>query len=350
MGDLGKFVLAGIGGTIFWKSLDQGTKDGIVRGLGEVLKELSKPPKNQLSPPLTSPIQELVGPAEPHLQFPEVVDVPGTELSPVELLPKLQVETPNDVRWRELVPHPSVVVILGKRGSGKSSLGYRLLELARTTRPTYAVGLPASVISKLPDWLGVGIALDDIPPGSTVLIDEAYISFHARDSQTRSNKDLSQVLNLSRQRDQTLIFVTQESRQVDRNMISVADVIVFKEPSALQVQFERPEIREFAEKATAEFRQLSGNRRRFSYVVSPGQDYAGMIENNTPEFWTPALSKPFAGPPVESAKPRRGRRMPPSERRPLVRQKRSAGWSLNQIAKHFGVSKPTIVLDLKKTA
>jgi hypothetical protein len=34
-----------------------------------------------------------------------------------------------DSRWREVIIHPSVVLLLVKRGSGKSALGYRLLEL-----------------------------------------------------------------------------------------------------------------------------------------------------------------------------------------------------------------------------
>lgn len=188
-----------------------------------------------------------------------------------------------------------------------------------------------------------------MPSGSMVLVDEAYINFHARDSQSKSNRDLSQVLNLSRQRDQTLIFVTQESRQVDRNLMSVADVIVFKEPSALQVQFERPEIRPLVEKAVAKFKQTSGDRRRHSYVVAPSLDREEMLENPVPEFWSSGLSKAFAGNPSGSTKPRRGRKMSPAERRPLVRQKREDGWSLSQIARHFGVSKATVVLDLKAT-
>ena len=43
-----------------------------------------------------------------------------------------------------LVPHPSIVLVLGKRGSGKTALGYRLLELLRGHAEPYVVGIPAS--------------------------------------------------------------------------------------------------------------------------------------------------------------------------------------------------------------
>lgn len=50
---------------------------------------------------------------------------------------------------------------------------------------------------------------------STVLVDEAYLSFPARDGQTRRNKELTKVINLAHQKDLSPIFVTDESRYID---------------------------------------------------------------------------------------------------------------------------------------
>jgi hypothetical protein len=87
-----------------------------------------------------------------------------------------------DARWREVIVPPAVVLVLGKRGSGKSALAYRLLELFRYQLTPYIVGAPAKARQLLPDWIGLAPALEELPNKSMVLIDEAYLAYHARES------------------------------------------------------------------------------------------------------------------------------------------------------------------------
>ena len=61
--------------------------------------------------------------------------------------------------WLKLIHHPSVIVILGGRGKGKSALGYRLLEYLRWTASPYVVGLPENARKLLPDWVGLAARL-----------------------------------------------------------------------------------------------------------------------------------------------------------------------------------------------
>jgi len=49
---------------------------------------------------------------------------------------------------------------------------------------------------------------------------------------------MSQHLILSRQRQQTLIFVSQEAPQVDRNIASSVNVVIFKGLGILKLEFE----------------------------------------------------------------------------------------------------------------
>ena len=130
-------------------------------------------------------------------------------------------------KWLAIIRHPQVVVLLGKKGSGKSGLGYRLCEHLRWIAPIYGVGIPSNALKYLTEWISVVPSIEDLPNGCIALVDESYIPFHARSSMTARAKAMSQMINLSRQRGQTLIFITQESGQIDRNILSSADVIIF---------------------------------------------------------------------------------------------------------------------------
>jgi hypothetical protein len=140
----------------------------------------------------------------------ELVDACFPQISSSRPLPK---PVPDKVameasKWLAIIRHPIVAVVLGKKGSGKSGLGYRLCEHLRWTAPIYVVGLPSNALKYLPDWISVVPDIGDLPNGCVALVDESYILFHARSSMTARAKAMSQMINLSRQRGQTLIFVT----------------------------------------------------------------------------------------------------------------------------------------------
>ncbi|MDA1280898.1 MAG: hypothetical protein O3B95_12835 [Chloroflexi bacterium] len=76
--------------------------------------------------------------------------IPNEESAPVSAGSSPDPEIP----WHKTVPHPSAVLLLGKKGSGKSALAYRLLELFRFRADAYAVGLPEKAAGLLPEWIG----------------------------------------------------------------------------------------------------------------------------------------------------------------------------------------------------
>ena len=230
----------------------------------------------------------------------------GRDLLLKSLVPALE----PDARWRRIIIHSSVLLILGKRGSGKSALGYRLLELFRYGLRAYVVGVPSSARRLLPDWIGISPTLEDVPAKSIALVDEAYLAYHARGSMAWESTAMSQALNLSRQREQTLVFVSQEARQVDRNIASSANVVAFKDLGMLQLKFDRPEFNKLAAQARGRLATVTNNRRRWSFVYAPDADQLGLLENDLPSFWKPALSRLF-GAEAAPAAPRAPRRMSP---------------------------------------
>jgi DNA-binding NarL/FixJ family response regulator len=266
---------------------------------------------------------------------------------PILLAPQPQqvklVPDPNTVEsgnWLKLIRHPSVTVILGGRGKGKSALGYRLLEHLRWTASPYAVGLPENARKLLPDWVGMATSLEDVPPKAIVLVDEAYMPFHARSSMAAEAKAMSQLINLSRQREQTLIFVSQESRQIDRNIASSANVIIFKDLGLLQLKFDRRELTDITTQAKQALTTVNGDKKKWAYVYAPDSDFVGLIENSLPSFWSEKLGHIFAtGEEITSRPPKK---TPLSQRILKAKKFKQQGLSLGQIAKLMGVSKGTI--------
>jgi hypothetical protein len=246
----------------------------------------------------------------------------------------------QSAKWLGLIKHPCVILIIGNRGSGKSALSYKILEYLRWQGKMYVVGLPEKAGKILPDWIGSIPALEDAPSQAIILIDESYLSLHARSSSSQHSREISNLINLSRQRGQTLIFVSQEARQIDMNVASSANMVVIKNPGILQMDFERVQFRKLLAEATRMFASIDKDKNKWSYVYAPEANFAGMMENSLPTFWTPSLSKAYADakPTTEVKTPTKTTR---AERITRVRELRKQGFSLGEIAKMQGISKST---------
>ena len=354
----GKAALASLIGIVTWRSLSDSSKRHILQMFDEFAKALAERPKmspqKQVTPRVVHTRQIEIG-ASTHansleLDWAAIFDTLKLPEASSVAKAKAQLAEPShvepDARWRDVIVPPAVVLIMGKRGSGKSSLAYRLLELFRYHSTPYVVGVPSNARGLLPDWIGTVSSLDELPTKSIALVDEAYIQFHARRSMADQNRAMSQLLNLSRQRQQTIIFVSQESRQVDRNVASSANVVIFKDPGMLQPEFERPEIRRIAFQAQEALASKGKHKKRWSYVYSPDADFVGLLENNLPSFWKPSLSRLFAAE-SDQAEISHVKRMNSHERAEKAKEMRGRGASYSVIARALGVSKSTVVNYLK---
>jgi len=261
-------------------------------------------------------------------------------LKPQTVKPSPDPQTIEASKWLRLIRHPSIIIILGGRGKGKSALGYRLLEHLRWVANVYVVGLPESARKVLPDYIGMAATLEDVPPNSIILVDEGYLTYHARRSMAATSVEMSQILNLSRQRNQTIIFVTQEASQIDRNVASSANVVIFKDLGILQLEFDRRQLNKIAANAKEAFATISRDKRRYAYVYSPDSDFMGLMENSLPSFWTERLSHIFAT--EGEIIPRAPKKTPLQQRIKKVKELKKQGLSNGQIAKIMGVSKGTI--------
>ncbi len=180
-----------------------------------------------------------------------------------------------------------IVLIFGKRGSGKSALGLRIMENIKDTakRNCYVLGINAEL---LPSWIKSITNINQVESEGVVLVDEGALSFSARESMKQSNRELSKLMAIARHKNLTLIFITQNTGMIDKNILKLADSLMIKEGSLLQLEMERPEIKKFYTK-TKEFLDNIQDKIKYFYLID--SDFEGLLKHSLPSFWTEKISK-----------------------------------------------------------
>jgi hypothetical protein len=182
-----------------------------------------------------------------------------------------------------------VMLIVGKRGSGKTSLGMKFLEFfnKERKRKCYTLGYEST---RLPWWLKKADSLEQIPNNSVALFDEGAVLFSSRDSMKNINKELSKIMAIARHKNLTLVLITQNSAMIDLNVLRLADTLLLKEPSLLQSKFERKVLKDIFEKIKPEFEKI---KEKKSYFYVWDDDFQGMVKYSLPSFWSEKISTSF---------------------------------------------------------
>jgi hypothetical protein len=204
-----------------------------------------------------------------------------------------------------LEPDVSIGVILGGRRKGKSVLGYGIVDALHNEQgySTYIFGLPESKQHYLPSFIKPIFDLDMIPDGSALLVDEAYKEFYSRMSFSTRNKFIDTLVALSGQKRLKCLFITQEARKLEIGITGSSDFILFKKPSMLQIEFDRPQFKRMLTSVRETFEQLKSPanvplkeyEKQCTYIVS--DDFIGMIEksNSPPAWWNEEISRAYSG-------------------------------------------------------
>ena len=188
---------------------------------------------------------------------------------------------------KALMESSRIILIFGKRGSGKSALGFRLMENINgvAQRHCYVLGVAQDV---LPQWI---MSVDDIHSvknGGVVLVDEGALAFSARESMKKEHKELGKLMAIARHKDLTLIFITQNTGMIDKNVLQLTDTLLVKEGSLLQMEMERTAVQKFYQKAEKAFEKLQ-EKRKYVYVIDG--DFEGVVWFELPSFWSEKVSK-----------------------------------------------------------
>lgn len=181
----------------------------------------------------------------------------------------------------------TVGIIIGARGSGKSALGLKVLEniYSKKKSKIFAMGFKSE---EMPSWIKCINSVEEIKNDSYILVDEGGILFSSRKSMSKPNKLLSELILVARHKNLSIIFISQNSSNLEINVLRQADYLLLKPSSLLQKNFERKIIKEIYEEQKENFKKLK-QEKGFFYIHS--DKFRGFVSNPLPSFWNQNISK-----------------------------------------------------------
>ncbi|MBW6442543.1 hypothetical protein K0A97_02040 [Patescibacteria group bacterium] len=200
----------------------------------------------------------------------------------------------NFKKWEDKISNSdsTIGLILGARGTGKTAFGLKILENIYANKKNkknfYVMGFKEN---DMPSWIDVVNNTSEIKNNSLILIDEGGVLFSSRKAMTNANKILSELLLIARHKNISIIFISQNSSNLEVNAIRQADYILLKPSSLLQKDFERKKIREIYEGIESDFK-IFKDVKGIAYIYS--DDFQGFVDNPLPSFWNQKISKSFS--------------------------------------------------------
>lgn len=185
---------------------------------------------------------------------------------------------------RDLHEDSLLLVILGRRGSGKTALAHSIAQEMATHQGKRIVTLnEPKPIRGIENYS----SLDEVPQESIVIADEAGIHFSGRSASSSKNKDFLNALRISRHRGISVIIVSQDSGSVDVGLLRLADYLIMKRITQSMFDFERPVIQKRLRKGYEALKDKKEDKSLF-YVLS--DDFTGLCRHRLATYWTQKTS------------------------------------------------------------
>ena len=129
---------------------------------------------------------------------------------------------------------------------------------------------------------------------SIVICDEAAFIAGSRDAMSKSNKEWLKLIAICRHKDHLLIFIHQQSRQLDVQIMMDADLVMMKRPTQLHLRGARAEFAPEISEAFDLFSKMRGSTKKKVYVVDYHYGGGTMLNAYMPTWWNDKVSKAYS--------------------------------------------------------
>ena len=205
--------------------------------------------------------------------------------------------------WKK-IPTQGLVIINGHRGEGKSALGWWIAqEMHKRTKKQVATFGLAMAARKLFPKRGIGrgginhvTTVDKVNrmKPSIIIVDEAAFIAGSRDDMSSTNKEWLKLIAICRHKDHLLIFIHQQSRQLDVQIMMDADLVLMKRPTQLHIREARPSFAPEIQEAYDLFNRMRGDTKKKVYVVDYHYGAKAMLPAYMPTWWNSKVSKAYS--------------------------------------------------------
>jgi hypothetical protein len=217
---------------------------------------------------------------------------------------RIVLQQPPKVNLYGVLPFPGLILVMGDRRMGKTGIAHEISNQMHSRRDLPAVihmprAVPDNVRRKigrlLPGWMRVVTSRQDWPKNSIVIYDEAAQTAHARRTQSGDAVELDDLIGISGQRNQLIIFIAHHSRKLDLNVITEVNRIIWKKPTYAHQLFERDEVSDFSMRAYDFFAGIKGEvaRKKAALVLDFDNFSFRQTKNALPPWWCEDLSRLF---------------------------------------------------------
>lgn len=211
--------------------------------------------------------------------------------------------TPDKVPLYRAMRFPGVDIIMGDIRSGKTALAHEIAHQFNVRRglpaTLYLPTVPREIQRKLklllPDWMTISTTRAQWATNSIVIYDEAAQSAHSRRSQSEEALELDDLLSISGQRNQLILFISHFGRKLDLNVCTAVHRIIWKRPTYAHQLWERNELTDFTARAYDFFHEIKGEiaQKKASLILDLDNFGFSQATNSLPPWWSDELSRIF---------------------------------------------------------